>query len=57
MIKKTFIIVLTVLFALTACSSKKKRPIMAKDQRDKATTQDIKIFDEKNSGILLQKTI
>ena len=56
MIKKTFIIFLTVLFALTACSSKKKRPIMAKDQRDKATTQDIKIFDEKNSGKSFNKT-
>ena len=56
MIKKTFIIVLTVLFALTACSSKKKRPIMAKDQRDKATTQDIKIFSEKNSGKSFNKT-
>ena len=56
MIKKTFIIILTLLFALTACSSKKKRPIMAKDQRDKATTQDIKIFDEKNSGKSFNKT-
>lgn len=56
MIKKTFIIFLTILFALTACSSKKKRPIMAKDQRDKATTQDIKIFDEKNSGKSFNKT-
>jgi len=55
-IKKTFIIFLTILFALTACSSKKKRPIMAKDQRDKATTQDIKIFDEKNSGKSFNKT-
>ena len=29
---------------------------MAKDQRDKATTQDIKIFDEKNSGKSFNKT-